>query len=214
MCLFLGAAAGAAAGAASTGLSAGIGTIMGVAQMGLGIMAAQQQHAAAMQQYQEQVRFRQEQQVQAQKTLNQQVSQQQAAYTSEIGKAQGEKATAAMDAYAAESRAAAAAAESGVVGMSVQNMIADVRGDAGRFMNTIDYNAEMATWNTKNELKMAQRGAQARVAEIPIPTKPSFGPAAVQMGSAIVSGLGTMMKYSGSSTGSTYSPWTTTMSYG
>lgn len=191
MCIMLGAAA---AGAAAGGMG-GIGSVLGIAQMGLGIMGAMSQYQAQQQAYQEQVRFRQEQAVQAQKTLNQQVAQHQAAIASERGKAQGEMADTAIRARKAESTAQTGAAESGVVGLSVGHLTADIMGEKARFDNRIRYNSEMATFNTMNELKMAQRGAQSQVASIPIPQKPSFLPTAVNIGSAVVSGLGTSMKY-------------------
>ena len=197
MCVF--AAAGAAAGAMG-----GIGSIMGIAQMGLGIAGAMASHQAQMAQYNEQVRHRMEQAKQAQETLNQQVAQQNAALNSERDKAQGEKAEVAIEGYAAKSRARAASAEAGIVGLSVDNLIAGIEGKVGRFNNRIDYNANVATFNAENSLKMAQRGAEARIASIPIPTKPSFAPTMVSIGSSVLSGIGTMHKYSGSTGGQTY----------
>ena len=190
MCLFLGAAAGAA-GAAAGGISA-ISAVMGIAQMGIGIMQAQAQNAAIAADYQEKVRFRNEQYVQAQKTLNEQVAQQSAALESEKNKAQGEKAEAAIKGYAAESRAQTGAAESGTVGLSVDALIGSVRGEQARFTNKVDYNAKVATYNAGNELKMAKRGAQARLAEIPSPAKPKFN-TGLQIATAALSGLSTAM---------------------
>lgn len=198
MCLPL-AGVGLAAGAG------GLGSVMGIAQIGLGIMGAMASHQAQMAQYKEQVRFRMEQAKQAQKTLNQQVAQQQAALSSEVGKAQGAIAEASIDAYAAKSKAAAAAAESGIVGLSVDHLLAGVDGKKGRYENRIRYNAEMGAFNAENELKMAQRGAEARVASIPIPTKPSFAPTLVSIGSSIVQGVGTMHKYGSFGGASAYS---------
>lgn len=197
MCLPLLGVGAAAAGAAG-GAMGGIGTIMGVAQMGLGIMGAMASHSAQMAEYNEQVRFRMEQAKQQQKTLNQQVAQQTAAYNSELDKAQGEKAETAIQAYKAVSaqktRTLGAGIDAG--GMTFQHLIADIYGEQGRFNNRVDYNAKVATQNTENQLKMAQRGAQAEVASIPIPTKPSFAPTLVSIGSSIVSGIGTIHKYS------------------
>lgn len=195
MCFFLGAglAAGAAGAATAATSSIGIGTalsaITSLASIPLSIMQSQAQHAAAMAEYNEKVRYRQEQYEQSQKTLNQTVAQQSAALESEKGKAQGELADQAIEAYAAESRATAAAAESGIVGLSVDNLIGDIRGKAGRFKNRVSYNAKVAQYNTENELKMAQRGQQARVNEIPIPVKPRYN-AGLEIGAAVVSGLG------------------------
>ncbi len=200
MCVILGATA--AAGAAAGG-SMGIGTALSVASTAMGIMGAMSQYQAQQQAYQEQVRFRQEQATQAQKTLNQQVAQHQAALASERGKAQGEMADTAIRARKAESTAQTGAAESGVVGLSVGHLTADIMGEKGRFDNRIRYNSEMATFNTMNELKMAQRGAQSQVASIPIPQKPSFLPTAVNIGSSVVSGLGKAYQ-SRNQTGSSY----------
>ena len=195
MCFFLGAAAAGAAGAA--GSMAGIGTaisaITSLATIPLSIMQAQAQQDAQMEAYRREVEHRNKQFEESQKTLNQQVAQQQAALNSERDKAQGEKARAAMDAYAAESRATASAAESGVVGLSVEHMVGSIRGELGRFNSTIDYNAKVAEHNTVNELKMAQRGQQARVNSIPIPVKPKFN-MGLEIGSAVLSGLGGFAK--------------------
>ena len=190
MCLFL----GAAAGAAGAGMSTAIGAVMGIAQMGLGIMQAQAGQSAAMADYQNKVAYRREQETQAQKTLNLQVAQQQAALESQKGKAQGEKADVAIEGYAAQSRIAASAAESGVVGLSVEALLGDAAGRAGRFNNRVDYNSSVGVANAYNELKMAQRGGGARLAEIPIPVKPRFN-MGLEIGSAVLSGLGTMMEY-------------------
>jgi len=190
MCLFLGAAAGAAAGAAS-GIGA-LSAVMGIAQMGIGIMQAQAQNQAIAADYAEKVRFRNEQYQQAQKTLNEQVAQQSAALESEKGKAQGEKAEAAIKGYAAVSTAQTGAAESGVVGLSVQNLVGSIYAEQGRFNNRVDYNSNVATYNANNELKMAKRGSQARLAEIPIPVKPKFN-TGLQIATAALSGLETAM---------------------
>lgn len=196
MCLPL-----AAVGAA--GAMGGMGSIMGVMQIGLGVMGAITQHQGQMAQYNEQVRHRMEQAKQAQETLNQQVAQQQAALNSEVGKAQGEMQETAIKAYAAKSRIEAS--RTNVSGLSFGNLIADVYGEKGRFDNRVRYNTEVATHNASNELKMAERGGQARLASIPIPTKPSFAPTMVQIGSSVLQGIGTMNKYSsGSYGGSVY----------
>ena len=198
-------ALGAVAGAA--GAAGGIGSVLGIAQMGLGIMGAITSHQAQMAEYNEQVRFRMEQAKQAQETLNQQVAQQQTAITSELGKAQGEGAEVSIEAYSAQSRAAAAAAESGIVGLSVENLLGGIEGKKGRYLNRMSYNANMGQANAMNSLKMAQRGAESSVASIPIPTKPSFAPTLVSIGNSVVGGIGTMAKYgSFSSSGSTSNP--------
>lgn len=193
MCLF--AAAPAAAAAAGTAASVGssitaLSAIMGMAQFGIGLMQAQAQNAALAADYQEKVRFRNEQYEQAQKTLNEQVAQQQAALESEKDKAQGEKAAAAIEGYAAASRAQVGAAESGVVGLSVDHLIGSIHAEEGRFQNRLDYNAKVGTFNAQNELRMAKRGSQARLAEIPIPVRPKFN-TGLQIATAALSGLST-----------------------
>lgn len=208
MCVFTAAAVGAAsaAGASATAASS-IGTFMSIAQAGLGIMGAMASRQAQMAEYNEQVRFKMEQAKQAQETLNQQVAQQQQAIQSDLGKVQGEGAEVSIDAYSAQSRAAAAAAESGIVGLSVDNLIGSVEGKKGRYLNRMSYNANMGQANAENSLKMAQRGAQSTVASIPNPTKPSFAPTLVSIGSSIVGGIGGAYKYGGfSSSGSTSNP--------
>jgi len=196
MCLFLpAAAAGAAATTAAASAASSItamSAIMGVAQFGISMAQSQAQNQALAADYAEKVRFRNEQYKQAQKTLNEQVSQQQAALESQKDKAQGEKADAAIRGYAAASRAQTGAAESGIVGLSVDHLVGSVYAEQGRFANRVDYNSKVATANAGNELRMAQRGAQARLAEIPIPSKPRFN-TGLQIATAALSGMGTAM---------------------
>jgi hypothetical protein len=191
MCIFLGAAAGAAgaAGAASAGIGTALSAFTTIASMGMGIAQAMASQAAANSQYQQQVEFRKQQEKQAQKTLNLQVAQQQAAFESEKGKAQGEKADIAIAAFEAASRASASAAESGVVGISLGNVLGTIHAKGTRGQGKIDYNSQVALYNANNELKMAQRGQGARLAEIPIPVKPSFAPTALAIGSSIIDGV-------------------------
>jgi len=186
MCLFMAPVAAAMGG--MTAMSA----VMGIATAGVGIMQSFAQNAAASADYQEKVRFRNEQYVQAQKTLNEQVAQQSMALESEKGKAQGEKAEASIKGYAAVSRAQTGAAESGIVGLSVDALIGSIQGEQARFTNKIDYNSDVATANAGNSLKMAKRGAQARLAEIPIPVKPKFN-VGLQIATAALSGFGAAM---------------------
>jgi hypothetical protein len=176
-----------------------IAALTAVASTGLGIAQASAAAQAQAAEYKNQIQYRQEQETQAQKTLNMQVAMQQAALESEKDKAQGEKADAAIEGYAAVSRAKTGAAESGIVGLSVDHLIGAMQGQTGRFNNRIDYNAKVATQNAGNELKMARRGAQARLAEIPIPVKPRFN-MGLEIGSAVVSGIGTYYStYNGAS---------------
>lgn len=184
MCIFALGAAGAAAGGAAS-MSTGLGMMLSIAQAAVGYMGA-------MQQYNAQIAHMKKQEIQAQKTLNLQVSQQQAALESEKDKAQGALADAAIEVNAKQSTAGTMAAESGIVGISVDNLKGAILGEGGRYKQRIMYNSEVAQMNAENELKMAQRGAAARLAEIPIPTKPSFLPFAVQGLSGIVSGMGKM----------------------
>jgi hypothetical protein len=170
-------------------VTGGLAALSAIASTGIGIMQAQAQNDAAQAEYEEKVRFRNEQFVESQKTLNLQVAQQQAALNSETDKAQGEKADVAIEAYQTISRARVSAAESGVVGLSVDNLVSSIKGEAGRFNNRVDYNTKVAGQNADNELKNAKRGAQARLTSIPIPSKPKFN-TGLQIGAAVVSGLG------------------------
>lgn len=193
MCIFLGAAAGAAgasAGAASAGIGSALSAFSTIASMGLGIAQAMASQQAANAQYESQMEFRRQQEIQAQKTLNMQVAQQAMALESEKGKAQGEKADIAIAAYEAASRATASAAEAGVVGVSLGNILGNIDAKQARGEGKIDYNSQVAYYNAENELKMAQRGHGARLAEIPIPQKPSFLPTAISIGSSIVGAAG------------------------
>jgi len=189
MCIF---ALGAAAGAGSA-----LSAITTVASIGIGIAQAMAANAAAQAEYQNQVQWRKQQEIQAQKTLNLQVAQQQQALESQKDKAQGAKAEYAIEGYAAKSRAQAISAESGVVGLSVDNLIGDITARTARATGKIDYNAAVAGVNANNELKMAQRGLGARLAEIPIPVKPKFN-MGLAIASNVVSGLSGLAKIGGS----------------
>lgn len=182
MCLAMAGLAGAA-GAGGMGLGS-------MLQIGFSVMGSIMEYSGQMQQYQEQMRHRAEQAKQAQETLNQQVYQQQGQYESELNKAQQENFKVTRKALSASSTASASAAESGITGLSVANLLGEVAFEEGMFAGEMSYNTENTTRKAKNELKMAERGATARLASIPIPTKPSFGPTLVNIGSSIVSGIG------------------------
>lgn len=187
MCLFLGAAA------AGAGIGSALSAVSTIAGIGLSIMQAAASNAAAQAEYQNQLQYRKQMETQAQKTLNLQVAQQQAALESEKDKAQGAKADYAIQGYAMQSRAQAVSAESGIVGLSVDNLIGDIRGRTNRALAKIDANAAIAGVNANNELKMAQRGYGAKLAEIPIPTPP-INTMGLQVVSAVVSGIGQLGK--------------------
>lgn len=182
MCIM---AAGALAGAAG-GAMGGLGSML---QIGFSVMGQVMQYQGQMAQYNEQMRHRAEQAKQAQETLNQQVTQQQASYESELNKTQQEKFKVTKAALVATSRASASAAESGVTGLSVSNLLGEIEMGREEFLAEANYNTEIADKNVNNELKMARRGAEARVASIPIPTRPSFAATAIGIGQSIVSGM-------------------------
>lgn len=181
------AAAGAAAatGAATAGFSG-----MQFLQIGLGVMGAISSYQAQMAQYREQVRFRNEQAKQAQKTLNQTVAQQQTQRESQLNKAQQEGFKAARIGMVKKAQASAAAAESGAFGLSTAHLLSDYDRQVGEFGAELNYNSDVQYKDTKNQLRMAERGAQARLASIPIPTKPSFLPTMIEIGGSILGGLG------------------------
>lgn len=180
--------AGAAAAGAMGGLSGAMTAITSIAGIGMSIMQANAQNQAAAAQYRNQVEYIKRQEVQTQKTLNQQVAQQALQSQSDTAKLQGEKADTSIRAYKAASRASAAAAESGVVGLSVDNLIGDIWGEAGRHENRIDYNAKVGRGQANMQLKMAQRSGAARIASMEIPVRPKFN-TGLQVGSAVLSGL-------------------------
>lgn len=177
--------AAAAAGSAASSLST-FSTIAGIAMSGLSAMA---QYQAQQQQYQAAMEHRRQQEIQAQKTLNLQVAQQQTNLEQQKGISQGRMAEYARDAAEASSYASAAAAENGVVGLSVSNVTANINAKLQRAVGKEKYNSDVAYYNSNNELKMAQRGLGARLAEIPTPIKPSFLPFALQAGTSALSGL-------------------------
>jgi len=151
-----------------------------VASGAMGYMAQRQQYSAAMD-------HRAEQAKQAQETLNQTVNQHQMQYASEVNKAQQEKFKVARASLSARSSASASAAESGVAGLSVNNLLGEVNLEEGMFTAEVDYNTEVMGNTTKNRLKMAERGAQAQLASIPIPEAPSFMANAIGIGANVAS---------------------------
>lgn len=186
MCVIAGAAAGAGM---MGGMSAALTAVTSIAGIGMSIMQANAQNQAAAAQYKNQVEYIKRQEVQTQKTLNLQVAEQRAQYNSDLDKAQGEKADVAINAYKQKSKASAAAAESGVVGLSVDNLIGDIEGEAWRYNARNDYNAKIAHQQGTASLKNAQRTGAARIASMEIPVKPKFN-TGLQIGSAVLSGLG------------------------
>lgn len=171
------------------GISSALTAVTSIASIGIGIMQSNAQNQAAAAQYKNQVEYIRRQEEQTQKTLNLQVAEQRAQYNSDLDKAQGEKADAAISAYKAKSKASAAAAESGVVGLSVDNLIGDIEGEAWRYNARNDYNAKVAYQQGNASLKNAQRTGAARIASMEIPVKPKFN-TGLQIGSAVLSGLG------------------------
>lgn len=182
MCVMLGAAAGMGA------MSGVMTAVTSIAGIGMSIMQANAQNQAAAAQYRNQVEYIKRQEIQTQKTLNQQVAQQQLQTQSDTEKLQGEKADTSIRAYKAASRATAAAAESGVTGLSVDNLIGDIWGEAGRYENRVDYNAKVGRTQANMSLKMAQRQGAARIASMEIPVKPKFN-TGLQIGTAVLGGL-------------------------
>jgi len=162
--------------------------ITSIAGIGMSIMQSNAQNQAAAAQYRNQVEYIQRQEVQTQKTLNQQVAQQQMQTLSDTQKLQGEKADTSIKAYKAASRATAAAAESGVTGLSVDNLIGDIWGEAARHENRVNFNANVGRTQGEMSLKMAQRQGAARIAAMEIPVRPKFN-TGLQIGSAVLGGL-------------------------
>lgn len=98
-----------------------------------------------------------------------------------------EKANAARETRAAEATAKVAAAEAGVSGLSVDQLLGDINGNYGRYASGIDTQTD---W-TVSQLQMEQRGVRAagidRINSAPRGRKPSLFGAALQIGAA---GLG------------------------
>lgn len=184
--------AGAAAAGAMGGLGSAMTALTSVASIGIGMMQANAQNQAAAAQYRNQVEYIRRQEVQTQKTLNLQVAEQRAQYNSDLDKAQGQKADTSIRAYKAASRASAAAAESGVTGLSVDNLIGDIWGEAGRANHSVDYNAKVAHQGGSAALKNAQRQGAARIHSMEIPDKPKFN-TGLQFASAALSGIGNLV---------------------
>lgn len=181
--------AGAAAAGAMGGISSALTAVTSIASIGIGIMQANAQNQAAAAQYKQQVEYVKRQEEQTQKTLNLQVAEQRLQQQSDLDKMQGEKADTSIKAYKAASRATAAAAESGVTGLSVDNLIGDIWGEAARYENKVDGNAKRGNAMASMSLKQAQRQGAARIHAMEIPVKPKFN-TGLQIGSAVLSGLG------------------------
>lgn len=162
--------------------------ITAIASIGLGIAQAAAQQQAAMADYENKLQYRKEQEVQNQKTLNQQVANMQAHAERNKDIVQSKMAENEIDTYRRLSTEQTYSAEAGRTGLSVAALRGAIAGEGATFNSRLLYNAKADQYNNENELKMAQRGAQARLAEIPIPVKPTntFGIDAL---SAVVSGV-------------------------
>lgn len=157
--------------------------------IGMTAVSGAMAYVGQQQQYAAQVENIHRQETQAQKTLNLQWSQQKGALESERDKAQAAKADASIAGNAAAGKAIAQSAESGVVGLSVGNLLGSIEGETNRYNGQIDSNARVGTANANAAMKMAQRGGAARLASIPIPTKPSFLPSLVGIASGITGNI-------------------------
>lgn len=169
--------------------------ITAIASIGLGIAQAAAQQQAAMADYQNKVQYRKEQEIQNQKTLNQQVANMQQHAESQTQKTSGAMFEERVKTARLASTASVASIESGRTGLSTAALLGSIKGEGARAEGTLRYNASVADAENNLQLKMAQRGAQARLAEIPIPVKPrnTFGIDAL---SAVVGGVSSYMSNS------------------
>lgn len=163
MCLMLGAP-----------LMAGLQLAMGVASTVVGFMGQQQAYKAQMQQYKENIRN-------AQETAREQYAHTQNRWLQERKAASMEKTNANIDVVQATSTAEAAAAEGGVQGSSVSQLIASYYGKQGRYNDAIDQNYQMNRDYLWASMDQTKRQMQSQINSMPRPQKPSFLDAAIRI---------------------------------
>ena len=156
------------------GLMAGLSLITSVASTVVGYMGQQQQYQAQNQMYKENIRN-------AQQTARDQYAHTQNRWIQERNAASLEKQNANIDVVQAAATAEAAAAEGGVQGNSVSQLLASYYGKQGRFNDAVDQNYQMSRDYLWASMDQTKNQTQSQINSMPKPIKPSFLDAAIRI---------------------------------
>lgn len=167
------------------GLMAGLSLITGIASTAVGFMGQQQAYEAQNEMWKENIKN-------AQETARNQYAHTQNRWVQERNAASLEKQNANIDVVQATSTAEAAAAEGGVAGNSVTQLLASYYGKQGRYNDSVDQNYQMNRDYLWASMDQTKNQTQSQINSIPKPVKPSFLDAAIRMAGQ---GLQTMQSY-------------------
>lgn len=167
------------------GLMAGLSLITGIASTAVGFMGQQQAYEAQNEMWKENIKN-------AQETARNQYAHTQNRWVQERNAASLEKQNANIDVVQATSTAEAAAAEGGVAGNSVTQLIASYYGKQGRYNDSVDQNYQMNRDYLWASMDQTKNQTQSQINSIPKPVKPSFLDAAIRMAGQ---GLQAMQSY-------------------
>ncbi len=98
------------------------------------------------------------------------------------------------EALKATERAKAAAGESGVSGLSVDALLADMYGKQARFTDNVNQNLENSQQQIAFEIDNADRGYRSTVSSLPTIEKPNYAGYALQAGSGVFNAYKTHLK--------------------
>ena len=163
MCIMLGA-----------GALAGIQLAIGAASTVVGFMGQQQQYEAQKAMWKQNV-------LNVGKAAQDQYAHTQNRWIQERNAASLEKTNSNIDAMEGRATAAAAAAEGGVAGNSVNQFLASFYGKQGRYNDTIDQNYQMNRDYLWASMDQTRNQAQSQINSMPRPQKPSFLDAAIRI---------------------------------
>lgn len=145
---------------------AAITLVSGIGQAVMGYQAQQQQFAAQKQQYELNAQNARDATMAQYRQLDRKMRQ-------ESIKAEQEKFKNNIQTAKAAARAKVAAAEGGVSGVSVDNLIGDIYGQSGRFDTAVDANLETTNQFLQGEKDVAEAGGQSQINSVAIPTPPN-----------------------------------------
>lgn len=74
-----------------------------------------------------------------------------------------------------------AASAAGISGLSVDHLMRDIAGQAGRASAALDTNQQFSRLYLQGEMKAAQSGGQNQINSMPVPEKPSILPALINV---------------------------------
>lgn len=158
-------------------LMAGLTLATTAASAVVGYMGQQQQYQATKKMYNENAKN-------AQDTAREQYANTQNNWVQQRNAASMEKQNANIDVVQAAGTAEAAAAEGGVQGNSVSQLLASYYGKQGRYNDAVDQNYQMNRDYLWASMDQTKRQAQSQINSMPKPIKPTFLDAAIRIAGA------------------------------